>query len=144
MVSFSSNNQDAGYLREKLGLTMIINPDLEMARETARILFLPTALEVTECLILHTVQLFFQLFLHQFPFAIIDGQDNKKIFRRHEENVMLTLYAKQVSNAKVITKINRMTFKNVIGNLNLGIIRRFSAADNQSIFYLFRLKADFM
>lgn len=39
-----------------------------------------------------------------------------------EENVMLTLYAKQVSNAKVITKINRMTFKNVIGNLNLGSV----------------------
>ena len=39
-------SQDAGYLREKLGLTMIINPDLETARETARILYLPTALEV--------------------------------------------------------------------------------------------------
>ena len=39
-----------------------------------------------------------------------------------EENIMLTLYAKQVSNAKVITKINRMTFKNVIGNLNLGSV----------------------
>ena len=31
-----------------------------------------------------------------------------------EENIMLTLHAKQVSNAKVITKINRITFKNVI------------------------------
>lgn len=34
------------YLREKLGLTMIINPELEASREIARILYLPTALEV--------------------------------------------------------------------------------------------------
>lgn len=39
-----------------------------------------------------------------------------------EENVMLTLYAKHVSDAKVITKINRMNFKNVIGDLNLGSV----------------------
>ena len=39
-------SRDITYLREKLGLTMIINPDLEAARETARILYLPTALEV--------------------------------------------------------------------------------------------------
>ncbi|MCM1297628.1 MAG: Trk system potassium transporter TrkA [Muribaculaceae bacterium] len=40
-------SQEAGYLREKLGLAMIINPELEAAREAARILFLPTALEVS-------------------------------------------------------------------------------------------------
>lgn len=39
-----------------------------------------------------------------------------------EENIMLTLYAKQVSNAKVITKINRITFTNVINNLDLGSV----------------------
>ncbi|MBQ4055277.1 MAG: Trk system potassium transporter TrkA [Clostridia bacterium] len=38
---------EIGYLREKLGLTMIINPELEAAREAARILYLPTALEVS-------------------------------------------------------------------------------------------------
>lgn len=37
-----------------------------------------------------------------------------------EENIMLTLHAQQVSEAKVITKINRTTFKNVISQLNLG------------------------
>ena len=35
---------------------------------------------------------------------------------------MLTLYAKQVSNAKVITKINRITFTNVINSLDLGSV----------------------
>lgn len=40
-------SKEAGYLREKLGLTMIINPELEASRETARILYLPTALEVS-------------------------------------------------------------------------------------------------
>ena len=39
-------SKEAGYLREKLGLTMIINPELEASLETARILYLPTALEV--------------------------------------------------------------------------------------------------
>ena len=34
------------YLREKLGLEMIINPDLEASREMTRILCLPNALEV--------------------------------------------------------------------------------------------------
>lgn len=37
---------EVSYLREKLGLAMIINPELETAREAARILYLPTALEV--------------------------------------------------------------------------------------------------
>ena len=40
-------SQESGYLREKLGLAMILNPELEAAREAARILYLPTALEVS-------------------------------------------------------------------------------------------------
>ncbi len=39
-----------------------------------------------------------------------------------EENVLLTLYANQVSNAKVITKINRIGFDNVLSQLNLGSV----------------------
>ena len=39
-----------------------------------------------------------------------------------EENILLTLHARQVSNAKVITKINRINFKNVISNLDLGSV----------------------
>lgn len=39
-----------------------------------------------------------------------------------EENIMLTLYAKQVSKAKVITKINKIGFKNVINNMDLGSV----------------------
>lgn len=37
---------ETNYLREKLGLVMIINPELEAANEAARILCLPTVLEV--------------------------------------------------------------------------------------------------
>ena len=40
-------SNEAGYLRDQLGLAMIINPELEAAREAARILYLPTALEVS-------------------------------------------------------------------------------------------------
>ena len=39
-----------------------------------------------------------------------------------EENIILTLYAQEVSNAKVITKINRSNFKNVISHLDLGSV----------------------
>ena len=40
-------SNESGYLRDQLGLAMIINPELEAAREAARILYLPTALEVS-------------------------------------------------------------------------------------------------
>ena len=39
-------SREVGYLRDKLGLAMIINPELESAREMARILYLPSALQV--------------------------------------------------------------------------------------------------
>jgi len=39
-------SEDATYLRDKLDLAMIINPELEAAREIARILYLPTALDI--------------------------------------------------------------------------------------------------
>lgn len=39
-----------------------------------------------------------------------------------EENIMLGLHAKQVSKAKVITKVNRTTFKSVMNNLDLGSV----------------------
>ncbi len=39
-------SREVGYLRQKLGLAMIINPELESAAEAARILYLPTALEI--------------------------------------------------------------------------------------------------
>ncbi len=39
-----------------------------------------------------------------------------------EENIMLSLYAQKVSNAKLITKISRITFEEVIDNLPLGTV----------------------
>ena len=39
-------SNEVGYLRDRLGLAMIINPEQEAAREIARILYLPSALEV--------------------------------------------------------------------------------------------------
>ena len=37
-------SHEIGYLREKLGLALIFNPEFEAAREIARILYIPTAL----------------------------------------------------------------------------------------------------
>ena len=39
-----------------------------------------------------------------------------------EENVILTLHAKHVSSAKVVTKVNRFSFKDVIRSLDLGSV----------------------
>ena len=39
-----------------------------------------------------------------------------------EENILLTLYAKRNPGLKTITKINRITFKDVIGGLDLGSV----------------------
>lgn len=241
-------SRDSSYLREKLGLTMIINPDLETARETARILYLPTALEVNSlahgqaemitfklpednmlngmtiadlgknissdvliCAVerhgdVHIPNGSFQLtagdnvsfvasppsirsFLKKIGFktkhvkdtliigggkasyylanrllhmgidvkiieqdtarceqlsillpkaTIINGDGTDQELLREEgleqaesfvpltgideENIMLTLHAKQVSDAKVITKIDRTTFKDVISDLDLGSV----------------------
>ena len=241
-------SKEVGYLQEKLGLALVINPELEASREMARILYLPTALEVNsfahgqaemikfkipEQNILHgtSIAQFSQKisdkvlicaverggeviipsgdftlqegdtlsflserksgkrFLAQIGFhtrqvrntmiigggraayylaksliragidvkiierdfkrceelsillpeAIIingDGTDQDLLSEEgietiesfvpltgiDEENIMLTLHAKQVSNAKVITKINRITFTDVINRLDLGSV----------------------
>lgn len=239
-------SEETGYLREKLGLALIINPELEAAKEVARILYLPTALEVNSfahgqaelikfkvpsdnilnglsiaylgknitndiliCAIERDGEVYIpngnfviksgdvisfaaerhvaRSFLKTIGFAtnqvkdtlIIGGSKaayylakelinmgiSVKIIERDklncerlsiklpkaivingdgtdpdilkeegiervqsfipltgidEENIMLTLHAKQVSNAKVVTKINRVNYKQVINNLDLG------------------------
>ncbi len=39
-----------------------------------------------------------------------------------EENILLTLHAKSVSDAKIVTKINRFSFRDVIDSLDLGSV----------------------
>lgn len=51
---------------------------------------------------------------HAHGFAALTGLD--------EENILLSLYANEVSNARTVTKINRVNFTSVINNLNLGSI----------------------
>lgn len=241
-------SKEAGYLLEKLGLAMIINPELEAAREAARLLYLPTALEINSfahgqaemtklkipennvingidiaylskniasnilvCAIERDGEVYIpsgdfriqkgdvmsyvaspkesRAFLQNIGFktnqvkntmiiggsraayylakqllsmgiavkiieanytrceelsillpeAIIingDGTDEELLKEEgietvesfvpltgiDEENILLTLHARQVSNAKVITKINRITFKDVINTLDLGSV----------------------
>lgn len=47
-------------------------------------------------------------------FAALTGMD--------EENILLSLFAKSVSQAKVVTKVNRITFNSVLSGLNLDSI----------------------
>lgn len=51
---------------------------------------------------------------HSQGFAALTGID--------EENILLSLYANEVSKAKTVTKINRISFHSVINKLNLGSI----------------------
>ncbi len=39
-----------------------------------------------------------------------------------EENILLSLYAKKVTDAKLVTKVNRITFRSVIQDLDLGSV----------------------
>lgn len=61
-----------------------------------------------------------------------------------EENILLTLYARQVSNAKVITKINRITFKDVISRLDLGSVVYPRYITSEAIIAYVRAKKDSM
>ncbi|MDD7051554.1 MAG: Trk system potassium transporter TrkA [Lachnospiraceae bacterium] len=261
-------SKEVGYLRQKLGLAMIINPELEAAREIARILYLPTALEVNSfahgqaeliqfkipggnaldgmtiarldqnipikvliCALeregqvqipsgdsvlragdvisfvaprskirgflsniavkTHQVKntmiigggkaayyLASQL-LHMgisvkiieqnkarceelsllLPKAIIingDGTDGELLKEEgieytesfvpltgiDEENIMLTLHARQVSDAKIITKLNRTTFRNVISSLDLGSVIYPRQITSEAIIAYVRAKND--
>lgn len=239
-------SEETGYLREQLGLALIINPELEAAREVARILYLPTALEVnsfahgqaelvkfkvpegnllnglslaylgkniTNDILICAVERNREVYMPNGDFVLQSGDVVSFVSERHiardflkqiglatrqvkdtmiigaskaayylakellnmgisvkiiekekenceslsvklpkaiiingdgtdpdilkeegietvqsfipltgidEENIMLTLYAKQVSKAKVVTKINRVNYKQVINNLDLG------------------------
>lgn len=263
-------SKEVGYLREKLGLAMIINPELEAAKEAARILYLPTALEVNSfahgqaemikfripegnlldgmaisrlgssftnkiliCAIerdgeVHIpsgdfivrngdvisfvasrktakgflVEIGFKTnqvkntliigggkaayyLAHQLlntgisvkiiesdkarceelsvllPKAIIingDGTDEELLKEEgigyvesfvpltgiDEENIMLTLYARQVSKAKIITKINRINFKEVISKLDLGSLIYPRYITSEAIIAYVRAKKDSM
>lgn len=263
-------SKEVGYLREKLGLAMIINPELEAAKEAARVLYLPTALEVNSfahgqaelikfkvpdgnildgmkiaylgakiakdiliCAIERDGKVYipsgdFQMargdvisfasprkvakaFLEKIGFqtnrvkntmiigggkaayylakqligmgisvkiieanakrceelnvllpkAIIingDGTDQELLKEAgieyaesfvpltgiDEENILLTLHARQVSHAKVITKINRINFKDVISKLDLGSVIYPRYITSEAIIAYVRAKKDSM
>lgn len=263
-------SKEAGYLREKLGLTMIINPELEASAEAARILYLPTALEVnsfahgqaemvkfkvtegnklagntiallgtdiTENIVICAVErngkvyipsgnfqveagdvisfvasrMMARTFLNNIGFKtnqvkdtmiigggnaayylakqllhmgtsvkiiesdrsrceqlsillpkaiIINGDGSSEELLKEEgiqyaesfvpltgideENIMLTMYAKNVSNAKVITKINRMAFRSVINRLDLGSVIYPRYITSEAIIAYVRAKKDSM
>ena len=61
-----------------------------------------------------------------------------------EENIMLTMYARRVSNAKVITKINRIAFREVINSLDLGSVIYPRYITSEAIIAYVRAKKDSM
>ncbi len=63
----------------------------------------------------------------------IDGMDAiASLTGIDEENVLMSLYARSVSKAKIITKINRTTFSRIIKSMDLGSVfhPRYIAADH--------------
>lgn len=61
-----------------------------------------------------------------------------------EENILLTLYAKQKSHAKVITKINRINFKEVVSSLDLGSLIYPKYITTEAVIAYVRAKKDSM
>ena len=61
-----------------------------------------------------------------------------------EENILLTLHARQISKAKVITKINRINFKHVISSLDLGSVVYPKYITSEAIIAYVRAKKDSM
>lgn len=61
-----------------------------------------------------------------------------------EENIMLTLYARRMSNAKIITKINRIAFREVINSLDLGSVIYPRYITSEAIIAYVRAKKDSM
>lgn len=263
-------SEETGYLREQLGLALIINPELEAAREVARILYLPTALEVnsfahgqaelvkfkvpegnllnglslaylgkniTNDILICAVERNGEVYMPNGDFVLQSGDVVSFVSERHiardflkqiglatrqvkdtmiigaskaayylakellnmgisvkiiekekenceslsvklpkaiiingdgtdpdilkeegietvqsfipltgidEENIMLTLYAKQVSKAKVVTKINRVNYKQVINNLDLGSLVYHKYITSEAIIAYVRAKKNSM
>ena len=54
--------------------------------------------------------------------GIADTQAFASLTNYDEENILLSLYAKKRSNAKIFTKISRMTYDDIVGEMPLGII----------------------
>ncbi len=80
-------------------------------------------------------------------FAALTGLD--------EENILLSLYAKEASRAKVVTKVNRISFNTVLSKLNLdsitfprlltadtilGYVRSMNASINSNVENLYKLE----
>ena len=61
-----------------------------------------------------------------------------------EENILLTLHARQISDTKIITKINRFTFKDVISQLDLGSVIYPRYITSEAIIAYVRAKKDSM
>lgn len=141
IISFVSTNKDAKYFLKKIGFvtkqvhnTMIIGGGRSAYYLASELLKNGIDVKIIEnnrarCEELSTL----------LPNAIIINGDgsNQDVLKEEgidtyesfvpltgidEENVMLTLYAKKISNTKVITKINRIGFSEVINNLDLGSV----------------------
>ena len=70
-------------------------------------------------------------FCDRFPVPFSSGQNSLSpvsythldVYKRQdEENVFLSLFAKTVSNAKLVAKVNRLAFDDVIDNLDIGSV----------------------
>ena len=61
-----------------------------------------------------------------------------------EENILLSLYAKEMSRAKVVTKIDRLIFHELIGNLDLDSVIYPHALTNEVILQYARAKQNAM
>ena len=114
MVSFVAAQHDAKNFMRRIGLptnqvrdTMIVGGGKAAYYLAKCLLDVGIEVKMTELLKEEGIE-------HVESFVSLTGID--------EENVLLTLHARNVSDAKVVTKINRSNFKTVINELDLGSV----------------------
>ena len=172
---------EASYLKNELGLAMVINPEYATAQEISRVIRFPSAMKIDtfsggkvelvkfrlpesstlvgmsvkevvmklKCDILDKAGIYVKIIEEDEArcrelagkwknVAVILSEASDKavlleegiqtvgafvaMTPQDEENVLLSLYAKSVGNAKLLTKINRVDYDDVIRHLNLDSI----------------------
>ena len=143
VISFIANAQNSNIFVKKLGIVFSPIKNVLIVGGGRITYYIAKLMNITKfrcnLKIIETSKERCDFLAEEFPEATIingDGTDQDLLLREgientdafcsltgfDEENIMLSLYARKLSNARLVTKVNRISFENVITELNLGSI----------------------
>ena len=129
-----SYSHELDFIKKQIGISAIINPEMAAAREISHLLRFPGASKIDTFAEGRVRLIKFTLTEAQIlcedgsnrEFLLSEGLTSTEAFvaltNIDEENVLLTLFAKKHSNGKLVTKINRLEFDDILAGLDLGSI----------------------